>query len=158
MIRLTTLIWVALASVVGFGLFQLKHKVQELEDELARLNRAVLAEQQAIHVLKAEWSYINQPQRLEALVLRHLDLQPMTPEQLGVLADVPMRTHEEAPIPATAPTPRPVLSSAPAGTRQQPSAKAVPVAAHLSQVTTLASHRPASKNAPSGASTLEERR
>jgi len=157
MIRLTTLIWVALASVVGFGLFQLKHKVQDLEDELARLNRAVLAEQQAIHVLKAEWSYINQPQRLEALALRHLDLQPLTPEQLGALADVPMRTQEEVPIPATAPTPRPPLPSKPTGTKERPSTKAVPVAAHFSQVSTPAPYRPA-RGAPSGISTREERR
>jgi len=94
MIRPTTVLWMGLAGAVGFGLFQLKHEVQELEDEMFRLNRTIVAEQQAIHVLKAEWSYINQPQRLQALAARHLDLQPMKPTQLGDLADLPLRGEE----------------------------------------------------------------
>jgi hypothetical protein len=102
MIRPSTLLWVGLAGAVGFGLFQLKHEVQALEDEMFRLNRAVIAEQQAIHVLKAEWSYINQPQRLQSLAARHLDLQPMKPAQLGTLADLPVRGAEPV-MPATAP-------------------------------------------------------
>lgn len=96
MIRPTTVLWMGLAGAVGFGLFQLKHEVQALEDEMFRLNRSIVAEQQAIHVLKAEWSYINQPQRLQALAARHLDLQPMKPGQLGGLADLPMRGEETA--------------------------------------------------------------
>ena len=91
MIRLSTLLWFGLAAVTGFGLFHLKHEVQALEDELIRLNRSILAEHEAIHVLKAEWSYVNQPQRLQALANRHLDLKPMRPEQLGSVADVPVR-------------------------------------------------------------------
>jgi hypothetical protein len=94
MIRPTTLLWMGLAGAVGFGLFQLKHEVQALEDEMFRLNRSIVAEQQAIHVLKAEWSYINQPQRLQAMAARHLDLQVMKPSQLGSLADLPMRGEE----------------------------------------------------------------
>jgi hypothetical protein len=94
MIRPTTLLWMGLAGAVGFGLFQLKHEVQALEDEMFRLNRAIVGEQQSIHVLRAEWSYINQPQRLQTLAARHLDLQPMKPAQLGGLADLPMRGEE----------------------------------------------------------------
>jgi hypothetical protein len=106
MIRPTTLLWVGLAGAVGFGLFQLKHEVQALEDEMFRLNRAIIAEQQAIHVLKAEWSYINQPQRLQSLAARHLDLQPMKPAQFGSLTDLPMRgadTVAPAAMPAKPP-------------------------------------------------------
>jgi hypothetical protein len=90
-----------LAGAIGFGLFQLKHEVQALEDEMFRLNRAIVGEQQAIHVLKAEWSYINQPQRLQALAARHLDLQVMKPAQLGSLADLPMRGEEPVAVAKT---------------------------------------------------------
>lgn len=116
MIRPTTLLWMGLAGAVGFGLFQLKHEVQELEDEMFRLNRAIINEQQAIHVLKAEWSYINRPQRLQALTERHLDLQPMKPTQLGSLADLPMR-GEEPPV---------AVAKAPAKTPQSSAKKTVP--------------------------------
>src|SRR6185312_5209156 len=54
MIRPTTLLWMGLAGAVGFGLFKLKHEMQALEDEMFRLNRAIVGEQQSIHVLRAE--------------------------------------------------------------------------------------------------------
>jgi len=76
MIRPGNIFWIGLALTLGYGLYHLKHEVKALEDELFRLNRQILAEQQAIHVLRAEWSYINQPQRLQSLSQRHLDLQP----------------------------------------------------------------------------------
>ncbi|MGQ0663363.1 MAG: cell division protein FtsL [Pseudomonadota bacterium] len=97
MIRLSTGLWLALAAVLGYGLFHLKHEVKALEDELFRLDRAVLAELEAIHVLRAEWSYVNQPQRLQELAGRHLDLRPMRPTQLGRAADLPARPPEDAP-------------------------------------------------------------
>ncbi len=136
MIRLSNLVWVALAVVVGFGLFQLKHQVQELEDEMFRLNRAILAEQQAIHVLKAEWSYINQPQRLQSLASRHLDLQPMKPTQLGTLADLPIRGEEAAPATAK----QPQSSGKKKGLAIKPANPAVPRSASTQVGPVLATH------------------
>ncbi len=89
MIRIATWLWVAIAGAMGYGLYQLKHEVIALENDLFRLNRQIVQEQQNIHVLKAEWSYINQPARLQALALRHLDLQPMAPRQIGRLEALP---------------------------------------------------------------------
>ena len=103
MIRPATAFWILLAGCAGFGLYHLKHEVQALEDKLFRINRAILAEQEAIHVLHAEWSYMNQPARLQALAARHLDLQPTKPSQLGTLAGLP-RPGAEAPFVASAPT------------------------------------------------------
>jgi hypothetical protein len=106
MIRAATLLWVALAGMVGVGLFQLKHEVQSLDEELVRLNRQIAEEHRNIHVLKAEWSYINQPQRLERLAQRHLDLVPMKPQQITRLADLPRRAADGATAaPAPGPTP-----------------------------------------------------
>ncbi|MBI3452690.1 MAG: hypothetical protein HY057_07665 [Rhodospirillales bacterium] len=107
MIRLSTALWLLLAGLIGWGLFHLKYQVRALEGEYTRLNRQILNEQQALHVLRAEWSYINQPQRLAELARRHLDLQPMRPTQLGRLADVPWRNPDIAPQPAAAPPPPP---------------------------------------------------
>jgi hypothetical protein len=135
MIRLSNLVWVTLAVVVGFGLFQLKHQVQELEDEMFRLNRTILAEQQAIHVLKAEWSYINQPQRLQSLASRHLDLQPMKPTQFGTLADLPIRGDETAL--ATAKQPQSSGKKAPV---LKPVNPAVPRSANTQAEPVLATH------------------
>ncbi len=91
-----TLFWILLAAVVGFGLFQVKYKVQTLEDDLARLNAAITAEQEQLHVLAAEWAYLNHPARLQELSARYLPLHPPTVDQIGTLDGIP-----DAPLPAT---------------------------------------------------------
>lgn len=76
MIRRTTLAWVVLAILVGTGLFLVKNEVHDLEARLGRANHEILENQQAIHVLHAEWSYLNQPARLDDLGRRLLGLRP----------------------------------------------------------------------------------
>jgi hypothetical protein len=130
-IRAATLLWVALAGLVGVGLFQLKHEVQSLDEELVRLNRQIAEEHRNIHVLKAEWSYINQPQRLERLAQRHLDLVPMKPQQITRLGDLPRRPADgavAAPSPAGSPAggqPRPQSQLQAQGPRGTASAQSV---------------------------------
>ena len=113
MIRPATLFWIVLAGCVGFGLYHLKNEVQAQEDELFRVNRTILAEQEAIHVLRAEWSYLNQPARLQALASRHLDLGPTKPAQLGTIASLPLPHEASAPALAAAP-PSPAAPHPPA--------------------------------------------
>jgi hypothetical protein len=121
MMRAATLVWIALAGVIGTGLFQLKHVVQEMDDELARLNRQIAAEHRNIHVLRAEWSHHNQPQRLQLFVQRHLDLEPMKPAQLARLGDLPRRAAGATPETR----PAPAQSSAPTAAHRVPAAQRV---------------------------------
>lgn len=86
-----TLFWICLAAVVGFGLFHVKYKVQALEEKLAKLNSEIVRGQEQLHVLHAEWSYLNRPDRLEELNARFLGLGPMTPKQIGRLGELPLR-------------------------------------------------------------------
>ena len=65
--RRSTLLWSTLCLAVVIGLFVVKHRVQDLEDRLHALNAEILADRDATQVLEAEWSYLNQPARLEAL-------------------------------------------------------------------------------------------
>ncbi|MGE0716452.1 MAG: hypothetical protein AB7P02_13505 [Alphaproteobacteria bacterium] len=113
MIRIALAFWLGLVSALGYGVFQVKYEVQEMESRLVHLNRAILDDQQAIHVLKAEWSFLNQPARLEQFARRHLDLAPIGAGQLGRIEDIPLRP-EFAPPPASPPLAR---SPAPAPTR-----------------------------------------
>ncbi len=85
MMRRTTVLFVFLAAALSLALFSLKYQVQDLEDEFVGLNRSILAERRAAHVLEAEWSYLNDPVRLGALAARHLGLRPVESEQLGTL-------------------------------------------------------------------------
>lgn len=82
MIRPAALIWIGLVVVIAVVLFLVKYEVKSLDDELAVLQQDALAQQEAIHVLRAEWSYLNRPERLADLAERHLDLEPVGPGQL----------------------------------------------------------------------------
>lgn len=82
MIRPTTVIAILILLSSVYGLFQVKYRVQDLNKDLAEINRQIEEEQEAMHVLKAEWAYLNQPERLRALVGRHLQLGAINVSQL----------------------------------------------------------------------------
>lgn len=121
MIRLSTVVWLALVAVIGFAMFKVKYEVMSLEDQLARLNRSIAADQDALHVLKAEWSYLSQPSRLNDLNQRFLGLAPMATSQLAQmdrLAQIPFRNVEEPAVAgAAAPAPSPAAAGAKAKER-----------------------------------------
>jgi cell division protein FtsL len=96
-----TAFWSLLAALVGFGLFHVKYQVQALEDRLAKLNRAIVREQEQIHVLRAEWTYLDRPERIEELSKKYLDLAPPKPDQIGSIRQLPMRPPD---APAGTPT------------------------------------------------------
>ena len=99
MIRLTTLIWLALASLAGVGLFQVKYRVQSLEQDLGQINRQIMRDRDAIHVLGAEWSLLNEPARLADMSRRHLELAPFTAAQLARFSDLPGRVARDPATP-----------------------------------------------------------
>jgi hypothetical protein len=104
MIRLGTLFWLVLVSATGFAMFGVKYQVQSLEDELARTNRAAMAEEHEIRVLDAEWAYLTRPETLEAINRQYLSLAPISTKQLRTtVAEIPMRPVP--PPPAAVPTP-----------------------------------------------------
>ena len=81
MIQRSTLIAALLATITGTALYLVKHETRSLEDRLADLDRAIMETQETIHVLKAEWSFLNQPGRLEALGTRLLQLERLRADQ-----------------------------------------------------------------------------
>ncbi len=97
MIRPTSLILMVLAAAAGGALFQVAFEVSELDDELAQLNRDIRTDRDAIHVLRAEWSFLNQPERLEELTRRHLDLLPVTGAQIAGTGAMPVLPQDELP-------------------------------------------------------------
>lgn len=101
MIRPSSVAWVILAIGLCAGLFLVKQQVSALEARLAQLNESILDDQQAIHVLRAEWSYLNQPARLDDLGRRLLHLEPR--DGSGIASIETLRRHRG--IKPTAPYP-----------------------------------------------------
>ena len=91
MIRRAMVLWVTLASLFGVSMFLIKYEVQTREAKLKALHRDILANQESIQVLRAEWSYLNQPVRIESLIRRHMDLRPTDTSQLGGFEALPVR-------------------------------------------------------------------
>jgi hypothetical protein len=112
MIRISAVIWVVVLVLLGIGLFQVKYNVQAKERDLRDVRHQIEANYAAIHVLDAEWSYLNDPLRLADLARRHTELVPTTPGQIGDFASLPPRI-EDAPTMPGQPAQPPLLSSAP---------------------------------------------
>lgn len=90
-LRWTTLLWlVAFAVAVGL-VFQIKYAVQALDDQLTYAQTRIQNDREALHILRAEWSYLNRPQRIARLAQRHLEMIPLTAPQIGRIAALPPR-------------------------------------------------------------------
>ncbi|HMB78040.1 MAG TPA: hypothetical protein VKN76_16705, partial [Kiloniellaceae bacterium] len=74
--RLPLFFWLLTAGIATALLFQVSNDVQGLEKQLKQVKHEILREQESLHVLKAEWSYLNRPDRLAAMAGTYLDLQP----------------------------------------------------------------------------------
>ncbi len=98
--RPATFLWLGVTAAVAFGVFMVSYEARHLGDERDALSREISANQQAIHVLEAEWSYLNRPERLQTLAARYLDLEPIAGSQLVGLDTLPRRAPDEAPAQA----------------------------------------------------------
>ncbi len=90
MIRFLNVLSVVLVIAVSIGLYNLKYKVEARERERASLVQETVNERDAIRILRAEWSYLTQPERLQSLADRHLDLVPLKASQIATFDDLPM--------------------------------------------------------------------
>lgn len=75
-------IWYCLTIITIFGLYQVKYSVIALEDELKGLNRQIIQTQEELHILEAEWTALNHPQRLEELNEKFVHLIPLTNDHI----------------------------------------------------------------------------
>jgi cell division protein FtsL len=92
MIRLIGL--VLLAAIVGAAAFvyDVKYHTVRLNRQAAELQRQIAHERDLIAALRAEWSALNQPARLQALADRHLThLRRSTVQQIALAHEIPDR-------------------------------------------------------------------
>ncbi|WP_193367709.1 cell division protein FtsL [Pelagibius marinus] len=88
--RLVIFCWLVAGSVTALILFQIKQEVRSLEQEIAQTQREIVSDQEAVHVLEAEWSYLNSPSRIATLAQRHLGMGPIPAERVVGFQDLPL--------------------------------------------------------------------
>lgn len=76
------------------ALFHTSQQVTDGREKLAVIEHDIRKEDETLRVLQAEWSYLNQPDRLEKLVREYLHLEPMKGRQF-----THMENLEAAPAP-----------------------------------------------------------
>lgn len=95
MIRITTLLWVALLVIAGGTVMHVSYQVRHVEKHLAEIARDAHQQEDAIRILSAEWDTLNDPQRIDALAKRYLTLQSTPIQRVVSLDAIPFRPSDE---------------------------------------------------------------
>jgi len=83
-------ILVGLAAVI----YQVKYETRALDRRVETLQQEIAEERDVIAVLRAEWSHLNRPARLERLARAHLGLRPIEPDQMTLYDPAGVRAGE----------------------------------------------------------------
>lgn len=95
--RKSTFLWLTLAAVASATLFHTSQEVTDGRARLAQINKETQQEEESLRVLQAEWSYLNQPERLEKLVRQFMTgLEPQKGRQFMRLSELKDRLIEPA--------------------------------------------------------------
>ena len=116
---------VALACVI----YQVKYEARALDAEIAALAKRIDEERDAIAVLRAEWSLLNRPERIQRLAQKHLKLAPAKPGQLVTLDTVTNRDFDRTRLERLAPAAAPATKSTKPSGRPSVSVASAPEAA-----------------------------
>jgi len=124
---LNILVIAALVSAAAY-VYKIKFESTRQAERLAKVRMEIRQEQDAIAALRAEWSKLDTPARIQELAKRHLTtLKPIDPRQIDALRNLPERPPDLVPPDSTDPigsllenpdvTDVPMTSSIPAAAR-----------------------------------------
>ena len=82
MMRTGLVLWLMLIAAATAVLFRISQDVESLEGAVRAVNADIAAEEEAIRVLEADWSYLNQPERLRRLADAVTELAPIGSDQI----------------------------------------------------------------------------
>lgn len=94
MFRTTDTVLICVMLAAAAFTYSTKHDAENRYRELRKIEGQIRFEEDTINVLKADWSVLTQPKRLQALVEAYqeqLGLQPPDPRQFSHMAAIPTR-------------------------------------------------------------------
>jgi hypothetical protein len=87
-----------LVMVTAAGVtYAMKHKAEAMANHVTQLAASIAKEREMIATLKAEWSMLTQPGRLQNVITHyadHFQLAPFSADQVATLADIPEKAAE----------------------------------------------------------------
>lgn len=92
-------LWLFCALVCGALLFKTSQAVTDGRAKLDLITADTRREEDSLRVLQAEWSYLNQPDRLEKLAAQYLKLTPMRGKQFAEAQGLPLRPVPQESLP-----------------------------------------------------------
>jgi cell division protein FtsL len=134
MLRFVNICLVLGLVALAYVIYQVKYEARALDEEIASLGKEIDTERDSLAVLRAEWSLLNRPERIERLAQKYLKLAPIQPRQLVTLDSVTDRdfTRPRVEVATTAPA-----SAAATGQGAKPAAKAPAAAPAMADATTI---------------------
>ena len=96
MTRLAFLCWAAAVAITAFVAFRVSVDTQELEARAVKVKGEIVGKLEAIHVLEAEWSYLNQPDRIADLARRRLGMADLSAAHMTGIDELGRLPGEEA--------------------------------------------------------------
>ena len=88
--NLRVLINMVCLAVLAIGVYLVKYSVQDVQTNVVTLKSQLASEKESLHLLNAEWAYLNRPDRLRQLSDRHLDLVPLDSRQIDKVSVLPV--------------------------------------------------------------------
>ncbi len=83
------------AMIVGAAVtYDMKHRAELAADRVATLQHEIAKQKNEIVLLKAEWSMLTQPARLQATIEKyadHFQLEPFSPDQIATVDEIPLK-------------------------------------------------------------------
>jgi hypothetical protein len=89
--RLLHLIVIGVLVLAAAYVYRIKMESTERTERVLRLHAEIREQRDAIAVLRAEWSRLDAPLRLQGLAERHLPLKPLSATQYDSLKNLPER-------------------------------------------------------------------
>jgi hypothetical protein len=140
MVRMLNFFCVALAGLACLALYRVSEQTRVAHAELRKIDRQIVVERNALHVLEADWQSVASPDRVQRLAEAKLGIADTTTVQLSSFEMLPRR-GEDAPIGNAQIQQASVRVAAPVTTddaEEAPAPVADPAAAALAQTPVLA--------------------
>ena len=98
MMRMINIALILASLMMAFALYKVKYDAAASVRQIAALKTEIAREKDTINILKAEWSHLNQPERVERLAQKFLGLEMLSADQILRMNELP-----EGPVPVDDP-------------------------------------------------------